>query len=104
MSESRPSARLEAPAATKKGISSVAYAVEEMASDEKTASATRFVSRWCSCSVVARGRPSSTRLTTDTVLDSPALAVGDLTVRRRGGVSLSRALDRPGAPERGADD
>ena len=39
MSVSSPSARLDVPTAVTKRISSVAYAVEEIASDEKTASA-----------------------------------------------------------------
>ena len=42
-------------------ISSVAYAVDEIASDEKTASAIVLVMRWCSCSDVASGRPTKTR-------------------------------------------
>ena len=53
MSVSSPSARLDAPSAVTKRISSVAYAVDEIASDEKTASAIVLVIRWCSCS--ARG-------------------------------------------------
>ena len=60
---SRPSSRLEPPSATTKRISSVAYAVDEMASEEKTASAIVFGIRWCSISVVARGRPTKMRLT-----------------------------------------
>ena len=43
-------------------ISSVAYAVEEIASEENTASAMTFGIRWCSCSVVGIGRPTSNRL------------------------------------------
>ena len=43
-------------------ISCVAYAVDEIASDEKTASAIVLLMRWCSCSEVASGRPTSTRL------------------------------------------
>ena len=39
--------------ATTNRISSVAYAVDEIASDENTASAMVFGRRWCSCSVVA---------------------------------------------------
>ena len=42
MSESRPRTRLDAPRAVTKRISSVAYAVEEMASEENTASAVTF--------------------------------------------------------------
>src|SRR5687768_4531811 len=56
-----PRARLEAPAAVTKRISSVAYAVDEMGSDEKVARATVLGSRWCSCSAVDRGRPTSSR-------------------------------------------
>src|SRR5712692_781659 len=62
----RPSARLDPPTATTKRISSVAYAVDEIASDEKTASAIVFGIRWCSISVVASGRPTRTRLTNAT--------------------------------------
>jgi hypothetical protein len=61
-SVSRPSARLDAPTAVTNRISSVAYAVDEIASDEKTASPMLFGMRWCSCSTVARGRPTSSRL------------------------------------------
>src|SRR3954451_9927354 len=73
MSLLRPSARLEPPTATTKRISSVAYAVDEMASEENTASAMVFGMRWCSISVVASGRPTSTRLTnaTSSVPPSP---------------------------------
>ena len=67
-----PSARLEPPTATTKRISSVAYAVDEIASDEKTASAIVFGIRWCSCSVVASGRPTRTRLTNATSSDPPS--------------------------------
>ena len=72
-----PSSRLDEPAATTKRISSVAYAVEEMASEEKTASAIVFVIRWCSWSADEIGRPTRTRLTTDTILalHGPALTV-----------------------------
>src|SRR5438309_2649862 len=56
-----PSARLDGATAMTKRISSVAYAVDEIASDEKTASATSLEIRWCSCSDVASGRPTSTR-------------------------------------------
>src|SRR6476619_6495222 len=68
-----PSARLEPPTATTKRISSVAYAVDEMASDENTARAMVFEMRWCSISVVANGRPTSTRLTnaTSQILRAP---------------------------------
>ena len=55
MRTSSPSSRLDEPAATTKRISSVAYAVEEIASDEKTASAIVFVIRWCSCSAEESG-------------------------------------------------
>src|SRR5215207_2202856 len=69
----RPSARLEPPTATTKRISSVAYAVDEMASDENTARAMVFGMRWCSISVVASGRPTRTRLTnaTSQILRAP---------------------------------
>src|SRR5215510_436532 len=59
---SRPRARLDVPAAMTKRISSVAYAVDEMASDEKVASAIDLGSFWCSCSELASGRPTRTRL------------------------------------------
>src|SRR5436190_12285842 len=58
----RPRARLDAPTAVTNRISSVAYAVDEMASDENTASAITLGMRWCSCSAVANGRPTRTRL------------------------------------------
>ena len=58
-----------APTAMTKRISSVAYAVDEIASDENTASAIVFGIRWCSCSVVASGRPTRTRLTNASVVD-----------------------------------
>ena len=58
-------------------ISSVAYAVDEIASDEKTASATVFVMRWCSCSDVASGRPTSSRFSvSNTMRYDSAAAVG----------------------------
>ncbi len=41
----RPSARLEPPTAVTNKISSVAYAVDEIASDENTASAVALLSR-----------------------------------------------------------
>src|SRR3954465_922007 len=56
-----PSARLDGATAMTKRISSVAYAVDEMASEEKTASATIFEIRWCSCSELASGRPTNSR-------------------------------------------
>ena len=56
-----PSARLDPPIATTNRISSVAYAVDEMASDEKVASAIRLGRSWCSWSTVAMGRPTSSR-------------------------------------------
>src|SRR5688500_13028198 len=56
-----PSARLDAPAAVTNKISSVAYAVDEIGSDENVASAIGFDSRWCSCSAVDSGRPTSRR-------------------------------------------
>ena len=42
-------------------ISSVAYAVDEMASDAKTARATTFGSRVCASSADASGRPTTSR-------------------------------------------
>src|SRR5436190_24222752 len=60
-----PSARLDAPTATTKRISSVAYAVDDSASDENTARAIVFASRWCSIWVVASGRPTKTRFNTE---------------------------------------
>ena len=47
--------------------SSVAYAVEEIASDAKIGSATRLRSRWCPSSDVAIGRPIRIRLASDTI-------------------------------------
>jgi hypothetical protein len=44
-----------------KRISSVAYAVEEMGSDEKVERAMTLGRRWCSCSAVASGRPTRSR-------------------------------------------
>jgi hypothetical protein len=44
-------------------ISSVAYAVEEIGSEENTASATRLEMRSCSSWLVRSAGPSSTRLT-----------------------------------------
>ncbi len=55
-------ARLEGAAAMTKRISSVAYAVEEMASDENVARAMILGRRWWSCSEFAMGRPMRTRL------------------------------------------
>ena len=46
-------------------ISSVAYAVDEMASDANTGRAIRFRSRWWPSSEVAIGLPIKTRLTSD---------------------------------------
>ena len=59
-----PSARLDAPTATTKRISSVAYAVDDSASDENTASAIVFESRCSSIWVVASGRPTNSRFNT----------------------------------------
>jgi hypothetical protein len=55
----RPSARLDPPTAVTIRISSVAYAVDDSASDANTGRAMSLGSRWCSCSVVAMGRPTS---------------------------------------------
>ncbi len=52
-----PSARLDAPTAVTNRISSVAYAVDEMASDEKTASAISLGIRWCSWSAMEMRAP-----------------------------------------------
>ena len=49
-----PSARLDGTTAMTNRISCVAYAVDEIASDEKTASAIVLLMRWCSCSEVAK--------------------------------------------------
>ena len=65
-----PSARLDVPSAVTKRISSVAYAVDEIASDEKTASAIVLPMRWCSCSALESGRPTRMRLTKATGRDS----------------------------------
>ncbi|MFL5805857.1 MAG: hypothetical protein ACJ8CR_29485 [Roseiflexaceae bacterium] len=53
-----------APAATSTTrIASVAYATDESASDEKTASATSLCSRWWCCRSVASGWPTRKRFT-----------------------------------------
>src|SRR3954471_18428043 len=70
----RPNARLDEGTAITKRISSVAYAVDEMASDEKTASATIFEMRWCSCSEVASGRPTSSRFSALNTMDDVSAA------------------------------
>src|SRR5438132_9790763 len=57
-----PSVRLDPPTATTNRISSVAYAVDEMASEENVASAIRLGRSWCSWSTVAIGRPTRSRL------------------------------------------
>src|SRR6476620_3960850 len=57
----RPSARLDAPKAVTKRISSVAYAVDDSASEENTASAMALESRCSSIWVVASGRPTNNR-------------------------------------------
>jgi len=48
-------------------ISWVAYAVDEMASDEKTARPIRFEMRWWSASSVASGRPIMKRLSVEVI-------------------------------------
>src|SRR3954447_1378306 len=63
----RPSARLDAPNAVTKRISSVAYAVDDNASDENTASAMVFGSRCSSIWVVASGRPTNNRFNTPSI-------------------------------------
>src|SRR3954467_12608410 len=65
-----PSARLDGITAMTKRISSVAYAVDEIASDEKTASATTFEIRWCSCSELASGRPTNSRFSVSNTVGS----------------------------------
>ena len=56
-----PSARLDAPTAMTKRISSVAYAVDDSASEENTASAIVLESRCSSIWVEASGRPTNNR-------------------------------------------
>ena len=51
--------------------SSVAYAVDEMASDAKIGSATRLRSRWWPSSDVAMGLPMRIRLASDTIRTGP---------------------------------
>src|SRR3954465_1045492 len=63
----RPSARLDAAPAVTNRISSVAYAVDEIASDEKTASAIVLLIRGCSCSADDSGGPTKMRLTASSV-------------------------------------
>src|SRR5437588_6324126 len=58
---SRPRARLDPPTAVTNRISSVAYAVDEMASDENVARAIDLGRSWCSCSSVGMGRPTRSR-------------------------------------------
>ena len=65
-SRSAPASRARAPGSSRRPRSRtricwVAYAVDEIASEEKTASAIVFEIRWCSCSEVASGRPTSSR-------------------------------------------
>ena len=57
-------------------ISSVAYAVEEIASDANTGKPMRLRSRVCPSSDVASGRPTSTRLTNDTTGDLQVVGAG----------------------------
>jgi hypothetical protein len=78
-----PRARLDPPTATTSRISCVAYAVDEIASDEKTASAIVFVIRWCSCSEVAKGRPTSTRLklSSTVVPSTPGVVAASMPLR-----------------------
>src|SRR6476620_6893128 len=68
MSVFSPSARLDPPTATTNRISSVAYAVDESASEENTASAMVFGSRCSSILVLARGRPTRSRFTTSNIV------------------------------------
>ena len=84
---SSPRARLEAPTAVTKRISSVAYAVEEIGSDEKVASAMVLGRRWWSASDDDSGRPTRRRLaivstrSLDRVLVSRRHKDGPLAVR-----------------------
>ena len=71
MSAFSPSARLDAPTTVTKRISSVAYAVDEMASEENTANAMTFGIRWCSCSDVASGRPTKIRFSVSNTRSVP---------------------------------
>src|SRR4051812_2131791 len=71
----RPIARLEPPRAATNRISSVAYAVDDSASEEKTASAIVFERRCSSIWVVAKGRPTTNRLKSFSIPDHLA-AVG----------------------------
>src|SRR5438445_860867 len=106
-----PSARLDPPIATTNRISSVAYAVDEMASDEKVASAIRLGRSWCSWSTVAMGRPTSSRFsityTRGTIRRGPSCAppLGRVAYRLvhvvvvgcgRVGSELALALERDG--------
>src|ERR671912_1029401 len=56
--------------------SSVAYAVEEIASDAKIGRATRLRSRWWPSSDVAMGRPIRIRLASDTISMATIRGVG----------------------------
>src|SRR4051794_23197707 len=85
-----PRARLDAPAAITNRISSVAYAVEEMASEEKVARAMRFERRWCSDSDEARGRPIRTRLVSSSTTTTVHGAHVKRSLRSPAGTSRSR--------------
>src|SRR4051812_19630365 len=76
----RPIARLEPPSAVTKRISSVAYAVDDSASDEKTASAIVFGSRCSSMAVVANGRPTKIRLNVSSIPDRPQLGAHSMSL------------------------
>ena len=61
--------------------SSVAYAVDEMASDAKIGRAIRFLRRWCPSSDVAIGRPIRIRFASDTIRSAHPRRRGAATSR-----------------------
>jgi hypothetical protein len=72
-----PIARLEPPTATTNRISSVAYAVDDSASDENTARAIVLGRRCSSICMVANGRPTTMRFSTPvTAMPTLPQAVG----------------------------
>src|SRR3954447_26621152 len=85
-----PNARLEPPTAVTNRISSVAYAVDDSASDANTGRAMLFGSRWCSCSLVGIGRPTKMRFRI-------AYMKGQSSAHSRGGrVANARQTRGPG--------
>src|SRR5262245_4184582 len=100
-----PSARLDPPTATTNRISSVAYAVDDNASDENTARAMVFGSRCSSIWVVASGRPTTSRFKTSSTrppvrsLDSFASMAPIARTRTERASDLTRTLRQSFARE-----